>query len=434
MKPKTTVIRLLSWCLIGLMSALLASHSRHYPAAAQTSSGSDLVARVNAFRTAQGMPALIPDPALMAAAQRQANWNAAQHASSHRGEGDTMPQDRAAAAGYTGYVQENVADGTLGYVTATWAVEQLWASSYGHRLTMLAEATHVGGGVAADTEKEYFVLLVGRPSSNFPPPPGADWGPGPASTPDVEPDTGTEEVVSPAPVVVPIVLAEPDANGNVYHVVQAGQTAWAIAARYGVSLDDLLALNGLQRSTLLKPGDRLLVRLGEGQVAPAMPTPQQRVVVQAGQTIWEIAVTHGLTVDELLAFNGLTRADTIQPGDELWLCPPENATETVPTLAPSATVTPTPRPTLTAMPDPTTTPTTERVTTTPVAAAQVATARLTSTPPPATPTIPPGERDPDSSAWTDQGVIIAAVVVGIVALVLIRIGLSLWLGPGRHTA
>lgn len=109
MTPKTTVMRRRAWCLVVLMAALLAPHPRQSPAAAQTSTGADLVATVNAFRAAQGMPALVPDPALMTAAQHQANWNAANHASSHRGEGDSMPQDRAAAAGYAGYVQENAA-------------------------------------------------------------------------------------------------------------------------------------------------------------------------------------------------------------------------------------------------------------------------------------------------------------------------------------
>lgn len=142
-----------------------------------------------------------PPLSLMVAAQRQANWNAAQHFSSHLGEGDIMPQARAVAAGYTGYAQENVADGTLGYVSAAWAVEQLWANSYGHRLTMLAEATHVGAGVAADAEKEYYVLLGGRPDSNFPPPPDADWGAAPV-------DTVPEEAVSPAPAGVPCAPGE----------------------------------------------------------------------------------------------------------------------------------------------------------------------------------------------------------------------------------
>jgi len=83
-------------------------------------------------------------------------------------------------------------------------------------------------------------------------------------------------------------------------------------------------------------------------------------------------VTHGLTVDQLLGFNGLTREDVIAPGTVLRLVPAEpgaqsppqqeatSATATaeppaspLPTGAPSAatpTVTPLPSPTLLLMP------------------------------------------------------------------------------------
>jgi LysM repeat protein len=378
---------------------------------------------VNAFRAAQGMPALAAHPALMAAAQRQADWIAANHRGSHTGEGGTMPQDRAAAAGYTGFVLENVAGGTLGYATVTWAVEG-WASSPGHRWTMLNEAADGGAGVAADAENEYYVFLIGRPASPFPPYPGAESGPTPASAP------AAENPPSPASVVVPVALAEPDENGNVYHVVQTGQTAWDIAARYGVALDDLLALNGWQRSTVLKPGDRVLVRPGSGQAAPLTPTPIQEVVVKEGQTLWEIAVTHGLTVDELLAYNHLTRADILHPGDLLRLVP-ENA---VPTLAPTPTITLTPPPTATTTPaltlTATSTPT--QAPTATLAATPVPTETAAPSSPTPSPTPPAPIRADHSDADIDRSVITGVIGIVILALVLIGIGMAWWINAARH--
>lgn len=147
-----------------------------------------------------------------------------------------------------------------------------------------------------------------------------------------------------APVVEPIVLSTPAEDGSIRHTVQEGQTLWAIASRYKVPLDDILALNHMTRTTVVYVGDVLLIRLGEGQSPPPAPTQPSVYVVQAGETLWEIAVTHGLTLDELLDINGLTRASVIKAGDTLLLVPtpetiiPPTATATVPTLTPTPVI------------------------------------------------------------------------------------------------
>src|SRR5690606_10734867 len=58
--------------------------------------GADIVEAVNRYRVEQGMPARAVHPALMVAAQRHAEWLAANHQGSHIGEGGSMPDDRAA--------------------------------------------------------------------------------------------------------------------------------------------------------------------------------------------------------------------------------------------------------------------------------------------------------------------------------------------------
>lgn len=283
--------------------------------------GADIVEAVNRYRVEQGMPALAVHPALMLAAQRHAEWIAANHQGSHIGEGGSMPDDRAAAAGYPGAARENVASGALNYITAAWAVDSVWATSQGHRLTMLAEAEHIGAGTAWDSRDQYFVLLIGSTSGygfavidaimtgRQPPPAAATPAPG-RSTP-----TGPlPAVTSIRAPVIPIQIAEPGENGSVVHVVQPGQTAWAIAAVYGVDLNTLLAINGLKRPAILHPGDEIYVRLGPDM----MPAPRtvHHVVVE-GESAWTIAAIYNVTLDALLEANQLERPVILKPGDIL---------------------------------------------------------------------------------------------------------------------
>lgn len=296
------------------------------PAAAQGDVVGSVLALVNQFRAANGLPALELHPALMAAAQGHASWIVQTGQFGHTGAGGSTPQDRAVAAGYTGVAFENYVYG--GGIDPNWAVNW-WRNSGVHRAVMLSEAQHAGVGFAQANGDNLYVLVVGRyrPPEPTPDPDrvaAADSGSGAGDSSGSSADEAAAEDEDPGPVVVPILIAEPREDGSVWHVVQQGQTAWAIAARYRVDLDEMLALNGLQRPVVLKPGDEVLVKLAPGQAPPPTPTPITSVRVQDGQTVWEIAVTHGLTVDELLAINGLTRADVILPGDELRLRPPED--------------------------------------------------------------------------------------------------------------
>ncbi|CAG0987414.1 Muramidase-2 [Anaerolineae bacterium] len=309
---------------------------------AQSDAAQELLRLVNDYRASNGMPPLTANSALMTAAQRHADWQAANNIHSHQGEGGSMPQDRATAAGYSGFVSENAASGTIGYATPAWAV-QGWAGSYIHRITMLSQNVHIGVGVAENREEAYYVLLVGSPSSYAPQSPIGET----AET--LEEDSEAQSVM----IVVPIVIAAPNADGSIVHVVQEGQTVWAIASRYGVPLDEVLTINHLDRNTLLHPGDEIIIRLGEGQSPPPAPTLPVTHIVQDGESLWTIAVTHGLSLDELLALNGLTRSSIIKAGDEVRLRVPEPSPTFTPTptlFIPTVTATistPTPSPTAT---------------------------------------------------------------------------------------
>lgn len=57
-----------------------------------------------------------------------------------------------------------------------------------------------------------------------------------------------------------ILPPDPSARRAIYHEVLAGESLSSIAARHGTSVDELAAVNGLTRDSILQPGQQLFVR------------------------------------------------------------------------------------------------------------------------------------------------------------------------------
>lgn len=286
------------------------------PARAQ---GDEVIALVNGLRASYGLPGLTPHPSLNAAAQAHANWVIGTGSWGHTGEGGSSPQDRATAAGYSGFVLENYVGG--GNMSPQRAVDW-WINSPIHLRGMLATPhEHVGIGFASGDGANLYVLLVGRPVTARP-----------ASSPGSGSSGAAAEEEEPETFAVPVVRAEPRPDGSIVHQVQQGQTVWDLAMVYGVDLGELRALNHLGPSMVVRPGDEILVQLGPGMVPPPTPTPPMNHVVQEGQTLWDIAAMYNLNLDEFMLINGIERGQVVHPGDELMLhLPPGMAPPPTPT-------------------------------------------------------------------------------------------------------
>ncbi len=99
------------------------------------------------------------------------------------------------------------------------------------------------------------------------------------------------------------------------HVVQRGETLAAIAARYGVTINNLMRWNSLRNPNVIYAGQRLIVGAGGG--GAAAPAGASGVhVVRRGQTLGSIARKYGVSVEALRAANGL-RGDVIFVGQRL---------------------------------------------------------------------------------------------------------------------
>ncbi len=113
-------------------------------------------------------------------------------------------------------------------------------------------------------------------------------------------------------------------DGDGYYTVVNGDTLWSIANRYGLTVDELKQLNNLTSNTI-SVGQKLRVR------SSSMPTPEDVYTVVTGDTLWAIANKFGLTVDELKRLNNL-EADTLSIGQTLIVKP--NSDIPIPTPMP----------------------------------------------------------------------------------------------------
>ncbi|NJN82349.1 MAG: peptidoglycan DD-metalloendopeptidase family protein [Caldilineaceae bacterium] len=96
------------------------------------------------------------------------------------------------------------------------------------------------------------------------------------------------------------------------YTVVAGDTLGAIATRFGVSLEELVALNGIQDVNLVNVGQVLLIPGGAETTLNAVNTVQVRAL--PGESLVALAARHTLEPTVLSALNGLDTSARLYPG------------------------------------------------------------------------------------------------------------------------
>jgi len=151
-------------------------------------------------------------------------------------------------------------------------------------------------------------------------------------------------------LIVPVKIATPDADGKIYHVVQAGQSFWSIAIAYQITIQDLEVWNNITRNTPLQAGQKLFIPdkntqgfetpTPVGMVVTQTPDADGRIihVVQPYQALITIADAYHVSVDRILQLNGL-QADWPLSIDQKLVIAPGNITPS-PTLSAIQRLTP----------------------------------------------------------------------------------------------
>lgn len=106
----------------------------------------------------------------------------------------------------------------------------------------------------------------------------------------------------PQPEIVPTDTPEPDAGPPV-HIVQAGDTLGTISQLYDVTVDDIMAENGLTNPNIISVGQQLVIPVGgistpvpENTAVPeeaVLPTPIATEPVGSGEAVVEITAVIG---------------------------------------------------------------------------------------------------------------------------------------------
>mgnify|MGYP000036774903 FL=1 len=117
------------------------------------------------------------------------------------------------------------------------------------------------------------------------------------------------------------------------YTVKKGDTLWDIAINNGTTVDQLMQDNNLT-SSLIFPGDKLTYNTTVAQVAQAKEQGYYTVVL--GDTLGKVANRFGVTVDELVKLNNLSDPNLIYVGTVLKV--DGNAAKIAEVTVPKATV------------------------------------------------------------------------------------------------
>jgi len=327
------VVSLLAGLFLPAVNAV-ASSSPYLLVPAADVNAADLIVAMNTLRVSNGLPALVEDPIIDSVAQGTAQTMAANLLSWHIGN----VSGRLQAAGYGGgarvWATENFA---TGFFKSLDEIMLVWSDA-SHMIPAVVPAyCNIGAGVAkASNGQTYYVLQAAYTSAK---------SCGDYKSPGVTPKPGsttTSDGIS--QIIVPVKVATPDADGKIFHVVQAGQSLWSIAIAYKITVKDLQQWNNLPANSKIQVGQKLFIP-GSNTAGYFTPTPPGMVqistpgvdgkivhVVQVYQTLSTISQAYGVDLQTILTLNGLQVDWPLQIGQKLVIRPAQ------------VTPSPTPRP------------------------------------------------------------------------------------------
>jgi murein DD-endopeptidase MepM/ murein hydrolase activator NlpD len=91
------------------------------------------------------------------------------------------------------------------------------------------------------------------------------------------------------------------------YIVEEGDTLFSISQKFGISLETILWANNLDKNSVIKPGQKLII----------LPVDGILHEVKAGDTLSEIAKKYQAKIEDIISFNELENENDIYIGDIL---------------------------------------------------------------------------------------------------------------------
>lgn len=129
-------------------------------------------------------------------------------------------------------------------------------------------------------------------------------------------------LIIPIVVILALLMVANTALADTSYTVQPGDTLYAIAGRFGTTVEAIVAANGISNPNIIHVGQVLTIP-GEGGPAPTPPPPggggggTGTYTVQPGDTLSSIARRFGTTWPELAALNNISNPNVIHVGQVL---------------------------------------------------------------------------------------------------------------------
>jgi membrane-bound lytic murein transglycosylase D len=104
------------------------------------------------------------------------------------------------------------------------------------------------------------------------------------------------------------------------HVVRSGDSLWRIAKRHRMDVATLARLNGMAPSDTLRAGQKLVLNSRGSSGSKSVASGNSRQVsyqVRSGDTLSRIAQVFGVSVSDLVSWNGISRNSTLRVGQKL---------------------------------------------------------------------------------------------------------------------
>jgi membrane-bound lytic murein transglycosylase D len=107
------------------------------------------------------------------------------------------------------------------------------------------------------------------------------------------------------------------------HVVRSGDSLWRIAKRHRMNVATLARMNGMGTGDTLRAGQKLVLnrsapaRNSGGRSVSSGSSREVSYKVRSGDTLSRIAQVFGVSVSELVNWNGISKQATLRPGQKL---------------------------------------------------------------------------------------------------------------------